>query len=259
MKLTVDGVGFQYRSVPVLRDITFEITRQELLVICGPNGVGKTTLLKCINRLLEPKCGVVTVQNEDVAKMSIGEIARNISYVSQKGEAGSITAFDTILLGRKPYIDWRGFQQSDYDLVEKVVHRLELAPLALRPIDEMSGGELQKVLLARALVQEPELLLLDEPTSALDLRNQLELLELVREVVTTHDLICVTILHDLNTALRYGDKLLFLKDGLVHAVITPDEITPEIIREVYGVEAVIGEVAGFPVVYPVSYIPQEKE
>lgn len=254
MKLTVKDLSFSYKSVPVLEHVDFEISRRELLVICGPNGVGKTTLLKCINRLLEPQKGSVFIQHKPVSKMSIEEIAHNIGYVSQKGQAGRITAFDTILMGRKPYLTWRGFQKQDYELVEEMIHKLELEHLALRPIDEMSGGELQKVCLARALVQEPELLLLDEPTSALDLRNQLELLEVVREIVNTHDLITVVILHDLNSALRYGDKLLFLKGGTIHAVIKPEEITEELIEEVYGVKALIGEMAGFPVVYPVDYI-----
>ncbi len=254
MKLTVDKISFNYKSCEVLKDITFEIKRQELLAILGPNGVGKTTLLKCINRILEPKTGTISIQDELVSSMSIQEIARNIGYVSQKDHAGKITAYDTILMGRKPYLTWRGLQKSDYDLVNSVIERLELESLALRSIDEMSGGELQKVSIARALVQEPEVLLLDEPTSALDLRNQLELLGVIREVIDTHDLITVMILHDLNTALRYADKLLFLKDGTIYSAITPEEITAEIIEVVYGVKVEIGTMAGFPVIYPIEYV-----
>lgn len=250
----MENISFNYKSCDVLKDATFQIKRQELLAILGPNGVGKTTLLKCINRILEPAGGTVSIQDQLVSSMSIQEIARNIGYVSQKDQAGKITAYDTILMGRKPYLTWRGLQQSDYDLVNNVIHRLELEPLALRSIDQMSGGELQKVSIARALVQEPEVLLLDEPTSALDLRNQLELLGLIREVVDSHDLITVMILHDLNTALRYADKCLFMKEGTIHAALTPKEVTAEIIEEVYGVKAELGTIAGFPVVYPIEYV-----
>ncbi len=254
MKLYIDNLSFAYRSSPVLSDLSFHIEKQELLAILGPNGVGKSTLLKCINRLLEPLKGTIILGDQEVHNMSIGEIAKNIAYSSQKDNPSGITAYDMILLGRKPYLTWRGVQKSDYELVNTVIDRLELHDLAMRPVHEMSGGEIQKVCLARALVQEPEVLLLDEPTSALDIRNQLELLGLVREIVNSHDLISVIVLHDLNTALRYADKLIFLKNGTIHAAITPDQISESIIREVYGVESAIGSVGGFPVVYPISCV-----
>jgi iron complex transport system ATP-binding protein len=255
--LIIDNLGFSYRSKEVLNDISFRVDKKELLSILGPNGVGKTTLLKCINRVLKPQKGTVFVGKQGLAKMSAFEIARNISYVPQHSQSSRLTAYDTILMGRRPYIKWR-VSQRDYKIIEKIIRRLELGSLALRYIDEMSGGERQQVSIARALVQEPEVILMDEPTASLDLRNQLEILTLIREIVERDDIITVMSIHDINTALRFSEKLLFLKDGKICSAIEPSQIKEEIIEEVYGVRVKIQEINNCPVVFPLESIIKEK-
>ncbi|AKB29552.1 Iron(III) dicitrate transport ATP-binding protein [Methanosarcina siciliae T4/M] len=249
MILEVDGVEFQYRSKEVLRDIKFHLKMNEILAILGPNGVGKTTLLKCMNAILKPKSGTILIENEDVLKLEQIEIARRLGYVPQHCECSRLTSFDAILLGRIPHIKWE-ITTEDLLLVEATIKRLHLEELALRYIDELSGGELQKIGIARAIAQNPKLLLLDEPTSSLDLKNQLEILDTIREVVRKDDMSAIMTMHDLNLAFRYADKFLFLKDGTIFAAGGIRDITPEIIKEVYGVPVAIQNYMDIAVVIP---------
>lgn len=249
MILNVDGLEFRYKSLDVLRNISFEVGQGEILAIMGPNGVGKTTLLKCLNAIHRPSGGFIMVDNIDLRTMVPAAIARRLGYVAQKQEVMRLTAFDAILMGRKPHIRWHP-SEHDLCIVDSAVKRLRLEKLALRYLDQMSGGEMQKVSIARALVQEPRVLLLDEPTSSLDLRNQVEILSLVRAVVHSHEVAAVVTMHDLNQALRFGDKFLFLKNERIHAAVRRNGVTAEIIEDVYGVPVHLEHVAGHPVVIP---------
>lgn len=247
MILSVANIQFQYNSRPVLKDVSLELERGKILAVLGVNGAGKSTLLKCINRILSPQRGVVLVQGVDLRRMKGKELARRFGYVPQKQPEGALSVFETVLLGRRPYIRWAA-SERDYEVVERVLGLLQLADLALRPLDSLSGGEIQKVLLARALAQEPDVLLLDEPTSNLDLKNQLEALHLISRAVREQGLSAIVSIHDLNLALRLGDVFLLLREGLVHAITPREGLTRQIIREVYGVEVEMGEMAGYPVV-----------
>ena len=251
MILDVDGVAFTYRSAPVIQEITFGLRPHQILAILGPNGVGKTTLLKCMNAILRPKAGSIIVEDLDLLTADRMEIARRMGYVPQRSEAGRMTAFDAILLGRLPHIQWN-VSEADLRTVEAAIRMLHLEDLSLRYIDEMSGGELQKVSIARALVQEPRVLLLDEPTSSLDLRNQIDILEIVRSVVAAHDVAAVMTMHDLNMALRYADRFILLKDGVIHAAGGPDVVTPETIEAVYGVPVTVERFNGYRFVVPLE-------
>ncbi len=250
MILEVNGVEFQYQSKEVLKDIKFHLKKNEILTILGPNGVGKTTLLKCMNAILRPKNGTIMIEKEDVLKLEQIEIARRLGYVPQRCEPARLTAFDAILLGRVPHIKWN-VSPEDVMLVEATIKKLNLDDLALRYIDELSGGELQKVGIARAIAQNPRLLLLDEPTSSLDLRNQLEILRTVRDVVKKENVSAIMTMHDLNLAFRYSDKFLCLKGGTIYAAGNMSEITPQIIEEVYGVPVSIQNCMDIPVVVPI--------
>ncbi|MBQ9932107.1 MAG: ABC transporter ATP-binding protein, partial [Firmicutes bacterium] len=162
--------------------------------------------------------------------------ARLLSFVAQGSTGCAMTVYDTILLGRKPYMKM-GISKEDHQVVEEVILRLGLQDLSFAFLDQISGGERQKVMLARALAQQPRVLLLDEPTSNLDLKNQYEVMGLISEICVTEGLSAVVVIHDLNLALRYCNKLLFLKEGRVYAFGGPEVVTPELLREVYGVHA----------------------
>jgi len=249
MILSVNNVRFSYKSRPVLNSVSFSLKKNELLAILGPNGVGKTTLLKCINAILRPQGGSVLVGDRDLLSLSRMEIAKDIAYVAQRTETGRLTVFDAILLGRRPHIRWK-VGREDLKKVDAIIRTFGLEDLSLRFLDEMSGGELQKVSIARALVQEPEVLLLDEPTSSLDLKNQQEILETIRHIVTGHGMAGIMTMHDLNSALRFADKVLFMRNGEIYSASKRAEVTPEVVEAVYGLPVTIEQVRGHPVVMP---------
>lgn len=251
MILSVDELTFLYRNHDVLSEIAFTIDAGEVVAILGPNGVGKTTLLKCLNRILRPKGGVVNLDGEDLSRLNLMDIARRVGYVPQRVETGRLTAFDAVLLGRRPHIGW-DITERDLRIVDAVFHRLSMDNLRLSYIDEMSGGELQKVAIARALVQEPKILLLDEPTSSLDLKNQVEILSTIVQIVRQHTIAAVMTMHDLNQALRYADRFIFLKDGQVYAHGDRGIVTPAVIQDVYGVSVDVVTHKGLPLVVPVA-------
>lgn len=218
-------------------------------MILGPNGSGKTTLLRCLNGINRPQKGTITLEDKNMRRMSGREIARRIGYVPQSSEKVRLTAFDAILLGRRPYVGWR-LAESDIMKVDAIIHTLGLDELALRYLDEMSGGELQKVTIARALVQEPRILLLDEPISSLDVKNQIEIMETMKHIIKGHGLSAVISLHDLTMALRYGDRFVFMKKGEIRYVLAKDEISPQVIADIYDISVDIEFVHGSPVIIP---------
>ncbi|NPV28065.1 MAG: ABC transporter ATP-binding protein [Firmicutes bacterium] len=239
MKLKVKGICFRYRSREVLQDVELEARAGEILAIIGPNGAGKSTLLRCINRILKPYLGTVFLDGKELFRLKAQERAQMMGYVPQaSGEVFPSTVFETVLMGRKPHLSW-GVGKGDLEVVGAVLERLGLMDFAERYLSELSGGERQKVLIARALAQEPEVLLLDEPTSNLDVKHQLEVLEMVRDVAKQGKCVLM-VMHDLNMAVRFSDQLLMLKGGIVFAAGHPQAVlTPENIRAVYEVEAMI--------------------
>jgi iron complex transport system ATP-binding protein len=251
MLMEVTNLSFNYGSAAILKGIDFSLGKAELLAILGPNGAGKTTLLKCLNAIVRPQQGRICIENHNLHSFRPNEIALAIGYVPQRIDRALLTVFDAVLLGRKPYIRWRA-KDKDLKVVESALRHLGLEQMALRQLDQLSGGELQKVAIARALVQEPTLLLLDEPTSALDLKSQIEVLEMIRSVVDGHQLGAIMTMHDLNTALRYADKFLFLKQGQVCALCDKEQVTAEIVENVYDVPVHIETVQGCPVVVPLN-------
>ncbi|QGY38955.1 ATP-binding cassette domain-containing protein [Pseudodesulfovibrio cashew] len=251
MILSVSRLDFDYSGHRVLSAVDFDLAPGELLAILGPNGVGKTTLLKCINAIHSPSGGTIMVEDRNVLKMAPHEIALSIGYVAQRNDAARMTVFDAVLMGRKPHVSWK-VRDHDLEIVDSALRRLHMDHLSLRHIDQLSGGELQKVALARAMVQEPRLMLLDEPTSALDLKSQVDILNLLRRIVTEHRIGAVMTMHDLNTALRYADKVLFLKDGRIHSTGPACQVTPDVVEEVYGLPVDIHRVSGRLLVVPAA-------
>lgn len=241
--IQIKNISFSYAGNEVLKNISFDVQSGECVGILGNNGAGKSTLITCLNKIRTPKTGEIYIDNQNVLKMSRLETARRISYVAQKNELSRMTVFDCVLLGRKPYIKW-SLSQEDINLCDSMIEQIGLEKFTLRYINELSGGELQKVMLARAFVQQPQLLLLDEPTSSLDPKNQYEMLALVRRMAQEKNISTLIVIHDLNLALRYCDKFVFIRDGVVYRYGGSSIITEEILFDVYGITSVVTEVNG---------------
>ena len=242
----------------VLDHVSFSIEPKQCLAVLGNNGAGKSTLLKCIDRIHPTKGASVTIDGKDVFSMSNREMARHLAYVSQNTTAVNMCVFDAVLLGRKPYIKWDATQE-DQQIAMDVIKQMGLEHYILRNVSELSGGEAQKVMLARALAQQPRLLLLDEPTSNLDPRNQHEVMQTVRKIAQEHDICVITVLHDLNLAIRYCDKFLFLKDAGVYACGGHEVMTPKIIEDVYEMHVHLETYMGIPVIIPFPNIKKAQE
>ncbi|MBN2550217.1 MAG: ABC transporter ATP-binding protein [Anaerolineales bacterium] len=249
MILSIQGIRFHYPGRPVLEEISFAVEKGEMLAIMGTNGTGKTTLLKCLNRILTPAAGTVFIGDKPVSSLSRNALAQKIGYVEQQRSGSRVTVFNTVLLGRRPHIRW-DITHNDMEIASQALETLGLSEFALRYLDELSGGELQKVIIARALAQEPEILLMDEPTSSLDLKNQLEVLSLVRQISRERGIATVVAMHDLNLALRFADRFILLKDKTTYAAGGLEVMTPENIESVYAVPVMIAAHNGSRVVIP---------
>ncbi|MCL1992485.1 MAG: ABC transporter ATP-binding protein [Spirochaetes bacterium] len=245
--INVQNISFSYAHNEVLKDISFDVAPGECVGILGNNGAGKSTLITCLNRIRKPKTGALYMDGQDMLKVERRKAAQFISYVAQKSEGGQMTVFDAVLLGRKPYFNW-ALSDGDIAACEDAVNNIGLGDLKLRYLNELSGGELQKTMLARALAGEPKLMLLDEPTSSLDPKNQCEVMELVRTAAKEKSISVIMVIHDLSLALRYCDKFLFIKSGLVYKYGDAQVITEETISVVYGVKSTIAEVNGRKIV-----------
>ena len=256
MMLRVSNLSFAYGSQPVLRDIGFSLAPGTLAVILGTNGSGKSTLLKNINRLLKPCNGVVTVDGIDVATMNRHEIARQMGYMPQKSNGVQCSVFEAVLLGRKARLRW-DVSRDDLQAVESILDMIGLERLAMRQTTELSGGELQKVVIARALAQEPKVLLLDEPINHLDMCSQLEVMKLLQTITETLSLVSLVVTHDLNSALRFAHQFILLQDGSIFAAGGQEVMTAEVIKSVFHVDAVVDKVADVPVVVPLILADSE--
>lgn len=251
MTLTLDNVSFSYKSQSVFSDITLEANSGEMLCFAGPNGAGKTTLLKCINRLLSIQSGAILINGQNIAKMKLSDIARNVAYVPQAAPTHfPISVFDTILLGRRPYLNWKP-KPSDIEMVGSIIERMDLVHLAMRDIGELSGGERQKVIVAKAIAQEPQVLLFDEPTTFLDLKYQLKIMEFIRSLINEKHICAVLTTHDLNLAMQFSDRFAILKDGKIYAAGNTSALSKDVVRDVYGVEAAFHYNGAKPFMIPI--------
>lgn len=233
MTLNVEHLSFDYGQRSILSNISFRLNAGDVVAVLGPNGSGKSTLFRCLNRILHPKSGLVQLSDRNIAELSAEQRAQKITYVPQRTEATSFSVFDAVLLGRKPYFTWFA-SQKDYKAVEDILDRLGLESLASRPIDRLSGGELQRVALARAFVQESDLLILDEPASALDLKNQVDIFLMLCEIAQERKIMVLISVHDINIAIRYADRFLFLQNGQLVGDVRREGLTSKLIERVYG-------------------------
>jgi iron complex transport system ATP-binding protein len=238
MSVKIKDLVFSYKNERTLDGVVGHMKKGEFVSVLGPNGTGKSTLIKCINGLLKPQNGSLHIHSVDINAMTRKEISRQISYVPQStNNLFDMSVFDMVLLGRRPHIAWRSSKEDRVKAL-KAMKYLNIDDLALKNFNELSGGQQQKVVIARALVQETEIIILDEPISNLDIRHQIEVMEIVRNLVDTMGITAICIIHDLNIATRYSDKVVVLNKGKAVAVGSPQSVlTEEMIASVYGVEA----------------------
>lgn len=251
--LSVEDLRVSYGKIPALRGVTLHADRGEFVGIIGPNGSGKSTLLRTIARELRPEGGRVVLDGRDVASFQARAFARRVAVVPQSTAiAFDFAVLEVVLLGRTPHLGRLEIEGADdYQIAEQALSATDTAHLRARPATALSGGELQRVMVAKALAQEPELLLLDEPTAHLDINHQLHIMDLVRGLNAERAMTVVSVHHDLNLAAQYCERLVVLKDGLVFAEGRPEDvITPKAVREAYGAEVEVGmhPVNGRPVV-----------
>lgn len=245
----MDDIDFAYSGEKLtLKNVTLDIRNPQLISIIGPNGVGKSTLIHCMNKILAPTRGTVFVDDIDVSQIKVKELAKKIGYVPYSAnDTFPLTVIDTILMGRNPHSTWKTDLKDDMKIVKEVLEMMDIVPLAMRPFNELSAGQHQRVMLARGLAQEPEILLLDEPTANLDIKHQIDVIRLLKKLSIKKNIVVIMISHDLNLAAKYSDNIIMMADGGVFAVGTPkDVITEDNIRSVYGVEAELVEHDGRP-------------
>ncbi|MDI6697718.1 MAG: ABC transporter ATP-binding protein [Candidatus Saccharicenans sp.] len=224
-----------YGRAEILREVNADFRQKEITAIIGPNGSGKTTLIKTLAGLIRPSRGTISLDGRNLKELSPSQRAREIAYLPQMPEISAASqVFEAVLLGRKPYIVF-SVSEKDLEVVERVLSLLNLQKLAFRQVTELSGGERQKVMLARALAQEPRVLLLDEPTNHLDPKNQLELLTLLQKLTEDQNLICILVAHDLNLALRFARRFVLMKNGKIFGQGEKEVISSQILQEIFEV------------------------
>ena len=252
VKLKIKDVEFSYASVPILKDVCIELRASEMLSVVGPNGAGKSTLLRCIDRILKPQRGSILLDEREIKEMSRMELAKKMGYIPQSSaQVFPATVFDTVLMGRRPHIGWRS-NEKDMKKVLETLQMLNIKSFAMRDINELSGGQQQKVFIARALTQEPDVLLLDEPTSNLDIKHQLEVMDIIKNIVREKGIAAIMAIHDLNLASRYADRIIMMNGGEVFdAGDAASVLTPENIKHVYDVEVEVPNHGGRPYIVPV--------
>lgn len=250
MNLEAHDVAFAYsRDEQVLKSVTASIEPGSFLAILGVNGCGKSTLLDCLDGMLSPQHGCIRLGGADLKGIDRRSRARSISYVAQRNNAARLIVYDALLLGRKPFIK-AGPTEEDFAIVDGVISDMGLDDLAFRYVDELSGGEYQKIAIGRALVQCRDVLLLDEPTNNLDIANRIEVMALIRRTVDTRSIAAAAVMHDINLALAYCDRFLALEHGEPVACGGPDVVTEDLLQTVYGIDADIVEWHGKRIVVP---------
>lgn len=238
--VSIENLNYFYGKKQILKEVKLDIDENKLTGIIGPNGCGKSTLAKNIIKYLNGDFKKLEIMNTDIKKLNHKKIAQLISYIPQHSAIiSNISVFDYILLGRFPLLknSWNNYCEKDFEIVNYNINLLNITFLKDRNIETLSGGELQKVLLARALVQETKILLLDEPTSALDLNNAVEFMKILKGISTQKNISVIIIIHDLNLASLFCDNLIVLKDGKFIKKGSPYEVINEQnIKDVYNLD-----------------------
>lgn len=241
MRFEIKGLKFSYASSPILEDVSLSIDDSEVMGILGPNGSGKTTLLKCMNQVLKPLKGSITYDGKDLLSMERRDISKIMGYVPQNNisETAFPTVYEVVMMGRRPYGSWM-LNSHDNEIVWAAMEKMGVSGLSARRFDKLSSGQTQRVLMARAIAQGANILLLDEPTSNLDIRYQIDVMDTVKSLAKNDNNIVCAIVHDLDLAIKYCDKGVLLYQGKVIAAgDIVKVITPENVERVYGVDIIV--------------------
>ena len=235
MILGVHTISVRYGSHQVVHNISFSLQPGEVLCVIGPNGSGKSSLVKALAGVIEPYHGTLFLNDQEISSYSKREVAKHIGYVPQTLHyLTSATVHEVIILGRRPHVQW-SLSLHDLEVVEEAMKRVHVTPLANKLLSETSGGERQRVFLARTLAQDPEIFLFDEPTSSLDIKHQIEVFSMIQQLARSGKAVLVVV-HDLNFAYHFADKILLMHQGHAAAMGTVDDVlTKKRIQEVYGV------------------------
>ncbi|MBO7761390.1 MAG: ABC transporter ATP-binding protein [Clostridia bacterium] len=241
--LTIEGLTFSYKknAPPVLAGVDLTLHGGEIGILLGKNGSGKTTLFKNLLGLLSPTGGSIRMDGEDLLRMDRRKRARRLAYVPQEIRFGALTVFDSVLLGRISYFGTRPGEE-DYLAVERILADMHLEDYAMRSVERLSGGERQKVAIARAMAQEPALLVFDEPTGNLDISNEQLITDEARRLAKERGIAILSSLHDFNQALALGDRFFFLKDGVIAHEGGREAVNEETIRNTFGIDVRVLEI-----------------
>lgn len=254
VRIEAQDLGVSYGDNLIWEHINLDINQPGLVSILGPNGVGKSTFMYTINKILEPTSGRVLLDGDDVMELSFKDIAKKVAYVPQSsGETFAMTVMDTVLMGRYPHSGYT-VTKEDIEIATDCLIKMHMGEYAMRNFNELSAGQHQKVMIARGLAQQPQILMLDEPTSNLDIFHQVYVMKLLRDIAKEQGIIVLVICHDLNVASRFADRLILLNKGHI-AADGPSEvvITPENIKNVYNMDADVVNSDGRPyVIYHVD-------
>ncbi|PYV43229.1 MAG: ABC transporter [Acidobacteria bacterium] len=249
--LRLEQVSFSYREYAVLQDITLEIPRQSFLALIGPNGSGKTTLLRLISKVLQPRSGKIWLEAQPLSKFSARELAKRMAVIaSDQHFEFPFSVIDVVAMGRFPHLNrLQRLSSKDWEVVDQALKVTCVDHLRHRPISQLSSGEKQRVLIARAIAQQPSVLMLDEPNSHLDINHQIAIFNLLRSLNRQHQMTIIVVLHDLTSAAAFSQTIALLHEGKLIKTGSPEEvITTELIRQTYGAEVEVfpSPLGGFP-------------